>query len=411
MNNYSGFGLESKVLMYDNTIKDIKDIMVGDLLWGDDNMPRKVLETFKGEGDLYLIQQSRASHYMITNNHQIIFRATSIPVAYYKIKNRSKPYILYYFIKCKNVKCKNVCCKKGFKSYTLGYDTEKEAEEAKRLLLLGELDPNYVKEGDIFNMSAIEYLNVCTKFIRLNRLKGYKVPYPVVHNLNYELPLDPYFLGIWLGDGCASRAIITSTDIEIEEYLYQFAEKYEGLTVHKKTTEVGYISNTGPVAKKGYHAYSLRYNKKRLNPIRITLDTIGVLNNKHIPDIYMNASEEDRFKLLAGLIDTDGSLHVAKENDHINRLSYRFSQAECHHLLVFQAYTLAKSLGLNVASMEESYIPPVGRPLYKDGKALHTNYCFSMTGENISKIPCLIERKKVAPLIDNFQFRTTHTVV
>lgn len=410
MNNISGFDPSTKILMYDNTVKEIQNIIAGDLIWGDDNKHRTVIETFKGENELYLVQQSKAESYITTINHPLVLRATSVSVLCYNQKGRSKDYVVIYYVKCENAICKKNCCKKGFKYRTLLYDTEEEGIQIKNLITTGQFDPAYVKEGDVSILSAFDYLNMCTKDIRLYKLKGYKVPYPVLKN-NYKLPLDPYFLGIWLGDGTASRAVVTSTDIEIENFLHEFASTYEGLTVHKKTTEAGYVTTTGPVAKKGYHVYSLRYNKNRLNPIRIALENIGVLNNKHIPDLYLNASEEDRFRLLAGLIDTDGSLHMSKSKhtNKIDRLSYRFSQAVSHKELAFNAYTLAKSLGLNIGMMEETECPPVGRSVYKDGEAFHTNYCFGMTGENITKIPCLIERKKVTNFSTDFNFRTTHT--
>lgn len=408
MNNISGFGPETKVLMYDYTIKEIQHIVVGDLIWGNDNKHRIVMETFKGENELYLVNQTRANNYITTVNHPLVLRATSIPILYYKYENRSKDYGVIYYTKCEHAICNKDCSKTGFKYRTLLCDTEKEAVKIKNLITTGELDPNYVKEGDIFILTAFEHLNMCTKRIRLHKLKGYKVPYPVLKN-NHKLPLDPYFLGLWLGDGTAKATSITSTDIEIENFLYEFASTYEGLIVHKKTTEAGYVSNTGIISKKEYHLYTLRHNTKRRNPIRKALVNIGVFNNKHIPAIYLNASEEDRFRLLAGLIDTDGSFHISKNNDNINRLSYRFSQATCHKELVFNAYTLAKSLGLNIGKMEEIEYAPIGRLAFKDDEVFHTKYCFVMTGENITKIPCLIERKKVSNFSTDFNFRTTHT--
>ena len=146
----SGFSEDTKVLMFDNTVKEIKDIVIGDLIWGNDNIPRKVLELFNGEDELYLVQQSRANNYIVTNNHPLILRATSIPIKYYKITNGNK-YMVYYFIKCQHTECKvKNCSKKGFKFHTLSYNTEIEANDAKKLILSGELDPNYVMTPGIF---------------------------------------------------------------------------------------------------------------------------------------------------------------------------------------------------------------------------------------------------------------------
>src|SRR5260370_36145131 len=38
------------------------------------------------------------------------------------------------------------------------------------------------------------------------------------------------------------------------------------------------------------------------------LRTLGLIRNKHIPAVYLRASEQQRFALLAGLLDTDGTV-------------------------------------------------------------------------------------------------------
>ena len=141
---------------------------------------------------------------------------------------------------------------------------------------------------------------------------------------------------------------------------------------------------------------------KGRNPIRIILKQLGVFRNKHIPDLYMTASEEDRYRLLAGLIDTDGSLHsVNRENGTKSAWQYRFSQSEENKLLSFQTKDLALSLGLSVTKMEERIKTPINRGLiyretFRDGKTEHIHYCFTMTGYNMKNVPCLIERKKAS---------------
>jgi len=83
-----------------------------------------------------------------------------------------------------------------------------------------------------------------------------------------ELPVPPYALGVWLGDGNAADASITTTDPEI----------------------VVHLEADGPWVVQG------------IPP------GLGVLNNKHIPTTYLRASEAQRRLLLAGLLDTDGTV-------------------------------------------------------------------------------------------------------
>jgi replicative DNA helicase len=85
-----------------------------------------------------------------------------------------------------------------------------------------------------------------------------------------ELPLPPYALGVWLGDGHSSAARITTADPEIVVYL-----EAEGV---------------------------------RVGTVQGILRSLGVLRNKHIPAMYLRASEAQRRSLLAGLLDTDGTV-------------------------------------------------------------------------------------------------------
>jgi len=98
-----------------------------------------------------------------------------------------------------------------------------------------------------------------------------------------DLPVDPYVLGAWLGDGSSWHGFITCAD--------------EDLFSH--------------IADAGYKCirYKTKNNKALVYGIRglITqLKKLGVYRNKHIPMQYLRASKEQRLALLQGLMDTDG---------------------------------------------------------------------------------------------------------
>ena len=101
-----------------------------------------------------------------------------------------------------------------------------------------------------------------------------------IHQPKTELPIDPYVLGVWLGDGTSNSGRVTSADPEIFNYF----PKDQKVTVTREKYQY-YVVNILP---------QLRQLNLRLN--------------KHIPDIYLNASIEDRINLLKGLMDTDGSV-------------------------------------------------------------------------------------------------------
>ncbi|HZG91793.1 MAG TPA: DnaB-like helicase N-terminal domain-containing protein, partial [Pseudonocardia sp.] len=85
-----------------------------------------------------------------------------------------------------------------------------------------------------------------------------------------DLPVGPYTLGVWLGAGTTASAASTSDDPEIAEY----AEYVEA---------EGHRVARGPRAP-------------------------GMLGHQHIPAAYLRASERQRRALLAGLMDTDGTV-------------------------------------------------------------------------------------------------------
>lgn len=101
-----------------------------------------------------------------------------------------------------------------------------------------------------------------------------------------KLLVDPYVLGVWLGDGVRDSGTITTSDTRIwEEILergYKISEPFHDKRGEKCEARTVY----GLVGQ---------------------LKKIGVYKNKHIPNEYLRASEQQRKDLLAGLLDTDGS--------------------------------------------------------------------------------------------------------
>ena len=98
-----------------------------------------------------------------------------------------------------------------------------------------------------------------------------------------ELPIDPYVLGCWLGDGSKQCGVITN----------------ETNNVLEEIQRRGYILGDDVSSENRTSSYTILglYPK---------LKKLNLINNKHIPDIYQRASYEQRLDLLRGLMDTDG---------------------------------------------------------------------------------------------------------
>lgn len=108
-----------------------------------------------------------------------------------------------------------------------------------------------------------------------------------------DLPLDPYLLGCWLGDGDTNAPLITVSH-EDATHLVNEVERAGYKCNAREATSTGFTT--------GHHW--------RVSILGTTpkLRDLGVLGNKHIPGVYLRASAEQRRALLQGLMDTDGSV-------------------------------------------------------------------------------------------------------
>lgn len=143
-----------------------------------------------------------------------------------------------------------------------------------------------------------------------------------------SLPLDPYLLGLWLGDGDGGGRI-ESADPEIfEKYIHRVIPSSINRIFKNRDNKIS-KSNS-------YRVVGLTTKLKELNLLKNTYNKIGDFYNKHIPQIYMQGSFDQRLALLQGLLDTDG--HCDK-NGNIEFVQVR-------EKLALQVYELVLSLGI-----------------------------------------------------------------
>ena len=119
----------------------------------------------------------------------------------------------------------------------------------------------------------------------------YRVPKSsAVYYPTKELPIDPYVLGLWLGDGHKKGAAFSSTlkddDYKIYDYVAQIYGDYK--ITHDR---------------RNYNTITVRFPNTIFSQ---KLIECGLKFNKHIPQEYLTASIEQRLALLQGLMDTDG---------------------------------------------------------------------------------------------------------
>jgi len=68
------FAKDTKIPMFDGTTKLAQDISVGDILIGDDGTARKVLETCKGQDEMFKVRQNKGVEYIVNSKHKLVLK-------------------------------------------------------------------------------------------------------------------------------------------------------------------------------------------------------------------------------------------------------------------------------------------------------------------------------------------------
>jgi RecA/RadA recombinase len=254
---------------------------------------------------------------------------------------------------------------KGGQKYTVNDD---------HILSLKESSKNNIKE-----ISVKDYLEQNKTYKHVHKLyRAGEIDFGNV--TSHSLPIDSYILGILIGDGSLSsnRIELTTNDSVINENFSNYVQSFgNGVSTHvkQKTSAVGIY---------------IRKNGLTTNHIQNHLNDLGLLNTKSgtkfIPTIYKTSSVNQRLKLLAGLIDTDGHYNKKGCFDYVTKSEQ----------LGRDVAFVARSLGLCV-SVSDKIV---------DGQ---TYKRLTISG-NIEKIPTKLTRKQATvrlqkknPLVSGFE--------
>ena len=142
---------------------------------------------------------------------------------------------------------------------------------------------NMTRPIEIINTNELASIGVRNKYNRTNF--AIRRTNECQYN-SIDLPIKPYWLGAWLGDGVSDRQSICGVDKEIANRANQ-------------DYPICSVNNDKQVSSK-----LLYWNFE--SDVRHLLKENGLFKNKHIPEIYLNASISDKKELVAGIIDTDG---------------------------------------------------------------------------------------------------------
>lgn len=323
---------DTPILMYDGTIKMVQDVKVGDLLMGDDSTPRKVLSLADGYDDMYDVIPVKGNKYTVNSEHILCLKPTRHSIV--KLKNNS--YSVRY-------------CQSNGKITSRQFKTKEEAIA---------FDDGISTNKPVIEIAIKDYIKLSQT--SKHTLKGYRV------GIDFEekkLPIDPQLFGIWLGDGGSRDPKITTADPEILEFVRKKIEPM-GLRLNHETKYDYRISTNG---KPGLNSNAFYNFMKKYN----------LVNNKHIPHVFLANSRENRLKLLAGLIDTDG--HFSKGGYEITQKSDKIADG-----ILF----LARSLGF------AAYSKKCKKGCMYKGEMKDGMYNRVYISGDISEIPVILPHKK-----------------
>jgi hypothetical protein len=142
------------------------------------------------------------------------------------------------------------------------------------------------------------------------------------------LPVDPYLLGYWLGDGYAKGPVITCGKADLE-------------WVQALVSAAGAKASAREQALRGVWDVRITLGRMR-DGFESRCRRLGVWGDKHIPEIYLTASPVQRLALLRGLMDSDGSIAITNKSPQAEFTASNPRIAEGFH-------RLARSLGIRVA--------------------------------------------------------------
>ena len=184
------------------------------------------------------------------------------------------------------------------------------------------------------------------------------------------VPMDPYILGVWLGDGTKSGSFaVTTADAEIRSAIATWAERIGDVVherPHPRSPSTFNVAVVRP-QRKGHPRSAAQDALMRAGANSMRCETA------FIPHHFLVASEHERLELLAGLLDTDGYL-----KDHAAEY---FSKSE---RLVRDVAFLGRSLGFPASIGSSLKRCPTG--------AVGRYYRVRLMGD-LTRVPCRVARK------------------
>jgi len=205
-----------------------------------------------------------------------------------------------------------------------------------------------LSNGDFSGVLRTSQIAESAKYGARKHRNRYAIPVASPLQLDAKvLPIDPYVLGVWLGDGhSASSRMFCHVDDSVHfEGEIQRAGHRTSVSRSRTAVDIRIDPKERNVCPYGHdkdktgwaglgcaecgRLASANWGRKKRGSALIErtetlvqtlprmLRSLGLIRNKHIPAIYLRASYEQRLALLQGLMDTDGYVDARGRSEFI----------------------------------------------------------------------------------------------
>ena len=368
------FARDTVIPMYDGTFKMSQDISVGDLLIGDDGNPRKVIDTCRGTDDLYEISQKNGISYIVNSKHKLVLKFSGECVPHWSTEQNA------------------------WKAWRF------DQSSLKRKFIISETRENIKEIPGIYEITVDDFLKMSPSLQK--DAMGFK-------SLGadwYSKPVivDPYMMGLWLGDGIHTGDCIAAADPEIINYIYEWCNANGCELVHDQPykfrirlagNKISKNSIGGGSSCESCEACKIKkqdicdsplFSVEKGETLKSLLKNYNLIKNKHVPIDYIINDRDTRLNILAGFIDSDG--HVSNNG---KRIVIMQKKREISDSIIFIAHSLGFSVHVTMIKKKNIRFP--NSDITKD---YDDQYCINISG-NIQDIPTLVSRKKCMPSREN----------
>jgi len=255
------------ILMADGSVRAVESIQTGDKIMGPDSEPRTVLSLHTGTDEMFRVTPTKGEPFIVNAGHIFSLARTR---------------------------------------------TGKTSED---------------KQPWIREISVREWIDSTKTFRHLHKLRRVPIEFPDRGSAMRRI--DPYILGVLLGDGSLHKGNISvcTPDPEVVEELKLYAQRVGSKL---RIEPIPDNKATNYFFKGREMGYANEYVRESLRAMILAVPCAG----KNVPEFYKTATTEIRAAVLAGLLDTDG---------HLSHAGYEFSSKSPR--LADDTVFIARSLG------------------------------------------------------------------